>query len=95
MTLDQDRQAAMMRTDGMSYRAIGEALGITDKTAKAAVERFRKNAGSEEREDQKRLTAFHRWIEIGRQNGWLGCVLAVIGRERRKTENVRIPERRK
>lgn len=39
MTSHLDRQAAELRREGLSFRQIGEVLGVTDKTAKAAAER--------------------------------------------------------
>lgn len=34
-----DRRAAQLRAEGLSFRAIGEVLGVSDKTAKQAAER--------------------------------------------------------
>lgn len=73
---DQERQAAQMRAEGKSYLAIGEALGISDKTAKASVERWEREGPRAEREAQKRLAAFHAWADEGRKRGWLSAVLA-------------------
>lgn len=38
-TPEVDRQAAKLRADGLSWRAVGETLGVSDKTAKQAAER--------------------------------------------------------
>jgi len=41
MTLADDAQAAKMVASGLSFRQAAEALGTTDKTVKAAVERHK------------------------------------------------------
>lgn len=79
MTLDQDRQAAQMKADGFSFRQIGEALGISDKTAKAAVARFEATSKAEERKAQQKLADFQAWLAAGRKQGWVGLVLQAGG----------------
>lgn len=89
-TPEADRLAAELRADGLSYRRIAEALGISDKTAKQAAER---GANSRQLDKEKAAAAElrkllgRRWRRLteaelaaahGRQEG---KTLEAIGRQ--------------
>jgi len=86
MTLAEDLAAFDMASQGLSNRQVAKALQRDDKSIENALARHRERLLSGElrhpaREltlDQKtELGEFLRWLEVGRDRGWLALAIGV------------------